>query len=402
MTGRERVLATLNRQKTDCIPYDLAGTDCSAVHAISYKKLRDKLGILPDKPIDCGCLIQLIAQPERELMDLLQTDAECLWFGSKETKIWNTPFGVDMVVPNNYLIEDLPDGTSVLKNADGEIRGVRAAGAYYIDPVGTPLAHITSAGELDGFDELFERWDYSATYDEPIEDLAARAKIQYESTDRAVVGLWRLHYLQSGQVMRGFEQFLVDLMVDKDMAHALLDKLHQVYLRRVDTFLAAFGDYIDVVFLTDDLGTQQSGIISPKTHREMIFPYISEVVGKIKAAGKKVVMHSCGAVSDFVPSLIEMGVDALNPVQVSADGMNPRDLVREYGRDIAFWGGGCDTQHALNNPDTDVVRADVRRRLEEFGHDAHWVFTQVHNIQYDVPAENILAMRDEFWKLTRG
>jgi len=211
-----------------------------------------------------------------------------------------------------------------------------------------------------------------------------------------------MHYLQSGQVMRGFEQFLVDLMVDKDMAHALLDKLHQVYLRRVDTFLAAFGDSIDVVFLTDDLGTQQSGIISPKTYREMIFPYIAELVGKIKAAGKKVVMHSCGAVSSFIPSLIEMGVDGLNPVQVSAGGMNPRDLVREYGRDIAFWGGGCDTQHALNSPDTETVRADVRRRVEEFGPDAHWIYTQVHNIQYDVPAENILAMRDEFWKLTRG
>ncbi len=211
-----------------------------------------------------------------------------------------------------------------------------------------------------------------------------------------------MHYLQSGQVMRGFEQFLVDLMVDKDMAHALLEKVHQVYLQRVDSFMAAFGDYIDVVFLTDDLGTQQSGIISPKTYREMIFPYTAELVARIKSAGKKVVMHSCGAVSSFIPSLIEMGVDALNPVQVSAEGMNPRDLVREYGRDIAFWGGGCDTQHALNSPDSEVVRADVRRRVEEFGPDAHWVFTQVHNIQYDVSAENIMTMRDEFWKLTRG
>ncbi|MEA1949773.1 MAG: uroporphyrinogen decarboxylase family protein, partial [Planctomycetota bacterium] len=365
MTGRERVLATLNRQTPDYIPYDLAGTDCSAVHAISYKKLRDKLGILPDKPVDCGCLIQLIAQPEHEVMDRLETDAECLWFASKETKIWNTPFGVDMVVPKNYFVEDLPDGTSVVKNAAGEVWGVRAAGAYYIDPVGTPLAGITSAADLDQFDALFERWDYSAAYDEPLDDLAARARLQYEFTDRAVVALWRFHYLQSGQVMRGFEQFLVDLMVDPEMARALLDKLHQVYLRRVDTFLTAFGDYIDVVFLTDDLGTQQSGIISPKTYREMIYPHIAELVGRIKAAGKKVVMHSCGAVSDYIPSLIEMGVDALNPVQVSASGMNPRDLAREYGRDIAFWGGGCDTQHALNSPDTEVVRADVRRRVEE-------------------------------------
>ena len=111
-------------------------------------------------------------------------------------------------------------------------------------------------------------------------------------------------------------------------------------------------------------------------------------------------MQSCGAVSQFIPMLVEMGVDALNPVQVSAEGMNPRDLVREYGKHIAFWGGGCDTQHAMNAADTEAVRADVRRRLDEFGPDAHLVFTQVHNIQYDVPPENMLAMWDEFHKRT--
>jgi len=171
---------------------------------------------------------------------------------------------------------------------------------------------------------------------------------------------------------------------------------------RVDAFLESFGDYCDVVFLTDDLGTQKGSMISPAIYREMIMPYIAELVGKIKAAGKPVVMHSCGAVSDFVPMMIEIGIDALNPVQVSAHGMNPADLVRQFGRDIAFWGGGCDTQHALNASDPEVVRADVRQRLSEFGPDASLVFTQVHNIQYDVPPENVLAMRDEFWKQTRG
>jgi uroporphyrinogen decarboxylase len=194
---------------------------------------------------------------------------------------------------------------------------------------------------------------------------------------------------------------MIDLLADKDLAHALLAKLHQAYMHRVDEFFQAFGDCFDIVFLTDDLGTQQTGMISPATYREMIFPYISELVGRIKSTGKKVVMHSCGAVSDFVAMMIEMGIDALNPVQVSAGGMNPRDLMRRFGKDIAFWGGGCDTQHALNAPDPEAVRADVRLRLEEFGPQAALVFTQVHNIQYDVPAKNILAMRDEFWKQTR-
>jgi uroporphyrinogen decarboxylase len=174
-----------------------------------------------------------------------------------------------------------------------------------------------------------------------------------------------------------------------------------VYLKRIDRFFAAFGDSLDIVFLTDDLGTQKGGQISLGVYRELIYPYAAEIVGRIKAAGKKVIMHSCGAVSSYVPSLIEMGVDALNPVQVSAKDMNPRELVRQFGKNIAFWGGGCNTQGALNSDDVDAVRRDVRQRLDEFGPDAFLVFTQVHNIQYDVPPGNILAMRDEFFRQTR-
>ncbi len=401
MTGRQRVLAVLNRQKPDCIPLDVGGTDCSSVHVIAYKKLRQRLGF-PVGPIRCGCLTQLVAQTDADVMDALGVDVEALWFSAQRTKVWKTSFGVDLIVPESFDVQDLPDGSSVVRNARGVVCAKRAAGAYYHDPFGTPLAEIASAAELERFDSLFERWDYSPTYDEPLETLAERARTQYQATDRAVVTLWRLHYLQGGMLMRGYEQFLIDLMADKDLAHALLAKLHDAYMRRTDAFLTAFGPWFDIVFLTDDLGTQKAGMISTDVYREMIFPYVSEAVGKIKAAGKKVVMHSCGAVSSFVPFLIEMGVDALNPVQVSAKGMNPAELVREYGRDIAFWGGGCDTQHALNASDPEVVRADVRRRLEEFGPRASLVFTQVHNIQYDVPAENILAMRDEFWKRARA
>ena len=401
MTSRERVLATLNRQKTDCIPFDIGGTDCSSVHVIPYQKLRQRMGF-SDGPIRCGCLIQLVAQTDPAVMDALGTDVEALWFGSQGTKTWQTPFGVDLIVPEPFDVEDLPDGSSVVRNRAGAVYAKRAAEAYYHDPVGNPLGQITSPAELDRFDALFDRWDFSYVYDEPLEVLAQRARKQYEATDRAVVTLWRLHYLQAGMLMRGYEQFLVDLVADKGLAHALLAKLHEAYLKRVDAFLAAFGPWFDIVFLTDDLGTQKAGMISTAVYREMICPYIAETVGRIKAAGKKVVMHSCGAVASFVPFLIEMGVDALNPVQVSARGMNPAELVRQYGKDIAFWGGGCDTQHALNAPDAEVVRGDVRRRLDEFGRGAHLVFTQVHNIQYDVPAENILAMRDEFWKRTRA
>ena len=151
MTGRERVLATLNRQKADCIPFEIGGTDCSSVHVIPYKKLRQRMGFA-DGPIRCGCLTQLVAETDADVMDALGTDAESLWFGSRRTKIWKTPFGVDLIVPELFGVEDLPDGSSVVRNRDGAIYARRAADAYYHDPLGTPLAHVTSAAELDRFD----------------------------------------------------------------------------------------------------------------------------------------------------------------------------------------------------------------------------------------------------------
>ena len=356
---------------------------------------------LPDRPLRCACVFQLISQLDKDIQDALGCDAELLAFGSQETKTWSAPFGLDLIVPRLFDVEELSDGSSILKNQAGEVYAKRARDACFFDLVGCPLAKVTSPGQLDGFDAVFARSDYPYVYDEPIEALAARARRQYESTDRAVVAPWQLHYLQAGQLLRGYEQFFLDLAGEKEMAHAILGKVHEAYMRRLDLLLPALANSIDAVFLLDDLGTQQSGLISPATYREMIFPYTSQAVAKIKSFGKKVIMHSCGAIVPFIPMLIEMGVDAINPVQVSARGMNPRDLVRQFGKDVAFWGGGCDTQHALNASDPQVVRDDVRRRLDEFGPDAHLVFTQVHNIQYDVAPENILAMHEEFCKRTR-
>jgi uroporphyrinogen decarboxylase len=397
MTGRERIVAALSRKPVDRIPFDIGGTDCSAIHVIPYEKLRKELG-LPDKPVKCGCLIQLVAENDDDFMDAMTVDAELLPFGSEKEKIWKAPFGVDLIVPDKFNVEDLPDGSSVVKREDGSVSYRRAASSAYFDPAEPPLAHITAISELKKHDDLFERWDYASVYDEPLDALSARSKRRYSEVTRAVVAPWRLHYLQAGQLLRGYEQFLIDLMIDKSLAHAIFEKLHEVYLRRIDRFLAACKGSIDVVFLTDDLGTQQSGLIAPDLYKEMVFPYASEMIGKIKSAGIPVCMHSCGAVSDFIPFLIEMGVDALNPVQVTASQMNPAELTKMYGKDIAFWGGGCDTQHALNSADTETVRADVRRRLKEFGPNASLIFTQVHNIQYDIPPSNILAMRDEFFK----
>jgi uroporphyrinogen decarboxylase len=148
-----------------------------------------------------------------------------------------------------------------------------------------------------------------------------------------------------------------------------------------------------VILVNDDLGTQTGPMLSPETYREMILPYQKRLFGFIKQhAEVPLLLHSCGSVREFIPDLIEAGVDALNPIQVSAAGMSPAELKREFGRDLVFWGGGCDTQEILCRRSPDQVKAEVRWRATDLAPGGGFVFTQVHNIQPDVPPENIIAM----------
>jgi uroporphyrinogen decarboxylase len=164
-------------------------------------------------------------------------------------------------------------------------------------------------------------------------------------------------------------------------------------MRRADRYVKTLGPYLDVILVNDDLGTQNGPIISLSTYREMIRPYQKRFFGHLRQVFDGVLLlHSCGAIAEFLPDLIECGVQAINPVQISAAGMDPAQLKREFGKDIVFWGGGCDTQRTLNRASAAQVGREVRRNAAIFGAHGGFVFTQVHNIQPDVPAENVLAM----------
>jgi uroporphyrinogen decarboxylase len=151
---------------------------------------------------------------------------------------------------------------------------------------------------------------------------------------------------------------------------------------------------VDVVVEADDLGTQDRPLLNPDIYRSFIKPRHKEIIDVIKAAKKdvSVFFHSCGAIREFIPDMIEIGVDALNPVQVSADGMDTKELKQEFGEEIAFWGGGVDTQNVLPNGSQREVRQEVKKRIDDLAPGGGFVFSAVHNIQADVPPENIVAM----------
>lgn len=388
--GRQRVLAALERRNTGEVAVDFAGTDCSSVHLVAYHRLRRYLGIEP-RPIRLGCMSQLVVEADPEIQDRFGTDAVALPFHPRRWRLWDSGYGFEVEVADAWRPERQPDGSSVIRDESGAVRARRAAGGMYFDPEGYPFASADSPRAFDARSGIFERWDWPAVLDESVGEYAARARRLHASTDCAVVALWRMHYLQAGQLLRGYEQFLVDMLSDEPMARGLLDRVHAAYVPRLKTFLDALAGAVDAVFFTDDLGTQSAPLIGPETYRALIKPYWRELIGLVKARGVKVIMHSCGAVSDFIPDMIDMGVDALNPVQITAAGMAPERLVRDFGRDISFWGGGVSTQGTLDRATPVQVREEVKRNIGIFNRHGGYVFTPVHNIQADVPPENIVA-----------
>lgn len=401
MTPRERILAVLDKREPDRMPIDFAGTDCSSVHAIAYNNLRKELGIEP-RPVRVGCLTQQVVEADIEVVERMGGDAAILLFHPRSRVEWDSGYGFPVEIPERWKPEEEAGGSVVIRNADGEAVSRRPKGGYYFDPVRFPLADVESPDELSKYDALFDRWDWPAVLDESPEAYAARAKELHAGTDRAVIACWRMHYLQAGTFMRGYEQFMIDLLTEETLVRAIYDKLHAVYMARAERFLDLVADSIDVVFFTDDLGTQSGPLVRPEMYRRLIKPYWKELIGLIKSRDKKVLMHSCGAVSDFIPDLIEMGVDAVNPVQITAKGMSPERLKRDFGMDIAFWGGGVSTQGVLDGGTPDDVREEVKRNVEIFASGGGFVFTQVHNIQAEVPVENIIAAYETAMELAGG
>jgi uroporphyrinogen decarboxylase len=363
------------------------------MHLVSYDRLRRELHIEP-RPIRLACLLQQVVAVDVEVQDRFGADVRGIFFEPQQWHPWDTGYGFPAEAPARWRPEMDDDGSAVVRDGRGAAVTRRASGGYYFDPVAFPLANLQTPHEVEAHAALFDRWDWPAVMDEAVDAYAARIRRTRASSDRAVSVCWKMHYLQAGQFLRGYEQFLVDLLSDEPMVRAILDRLHAAYMERARRFLDAAGDAIDIVFFADDLGSQQGPLISPAIYRKLIKPYWRELVGLVKSRGTKVLMHSCGAVADFIPDLVEIGVDALNPVQITAAGMSPERLKREFGRDIAFWGGGVSTQGILDRASAAEVRDVACRNIDVFSRGGGYIFTPVHNLQANVPPENVIAAYD--------
>jgi uroporphyrinogen decarboxylase len=362
MTSRQRVLAALNHQIPDRTPIDVGGSYATGVNVRAYEAWKTHLGL--DTPTIVSSRRSQIAWVEEALRQR---------------------FGIDTwpILPRGPLHppeEIFADGS--YRDEWGVVRSRPAGGHYYVS--GEPLGGACTLETLTHYP-----WPdpddpgYALGLCEEAE--AARA------TGYAVMLCLPVGFLHQATFMRGMENLWVDLLANRRLAEALLDRIVNIQCMVTARMLDAAGDFADVVMFADDLASHDRPLMSPALYRSLIKPrqrrYLELIHAKTAA---KVVYHTCGAVRPLIPDLIEIGVDVLNPVQVSARDMNPVELKREFGRDLCFW-GGIDVATVLPSAGPTEVRANVGRMIEALGPEGY-VISATNNIQADVSPQNLCAM----------
>jgi len=402
MTPRERILAVLNHREPDRVAVDFSGHRSSGISAIAYAKLRDHLG-LPEKPIRVYDPIQQLAVVDEDVLSRFRIDTielgRAFALDDGNWTDWTLPDGTPCQLPE-WVNPERHEGEWVIRSAGGQIIARMPDGALYFEQCYYPFVENADLDTLDALQECM--WTGIASPPGPLvagldgqKRLADGAKTLRQQTDRAIIGLFGGNLLETGQFLYRNDNFLMLLAADPKEAHAFLDRLVEIHLANLERFLEAVGDSIDIILFGDDLGMQSGPQISPKMYREFFKPRHQLLWNRAKElADVKVMLHCCGGVRQLLPDLIDAGLDAINPVQISCAGMDPGELKSEFGSEMVFWGGGCDTQRMLPDCTPDEIRAHVKAMVEIWKRGGGFVFQQVHNILSNVPPKNIVAMFD--------
>jgi uroporphyrinogen decarboxylase len=379
--SRARVRAALAHREPDRVPFDLGGSRQTGIHVRAHAILRDALGLPPVEP-RIGDRNQQLADVEPDLADALGCDVGLV-----------SP--VTLAGGQGELVDD---GTYVTYRDEwGVGRRMPSHDGLYFDTFDPPLAgeiDLAAVGRHPWPDPLDPR-----RYEGMAE--AAR-RIALDEGRAVLVGSITCGPSEGLLRMRGFEDGYMDLAAEPARARRVMERIVEIKLAYWERALAELGDLVDVVAEADDLGGQDRLLFSPATYRALVKPLQRELFGFIRArTDARIYFHSCGAVREVIPDLIEVGIDILNPVQVSATGMDSAELKREFGRDLVFWGGGVDTQRVLGSGTPAEVRAEVRRRIADLRDGGGFVFAAVHNIQANVPAANMVAMWEAWREVAR-
>jgi uroporphyrinogen decarboxylase len=373
MNPRKRVRLALNHQEPDRIPIDLGATIISSIARTTYVQLKQQLG-LPLEEIAMLDYVQQLPYVGEDLMQRFGVDFRLVQLPAA------TAASVDIFEEGNYY---------AFTDRWGSKLHMPKENGFYFDWVDFPIKEPTLAA-LDQY-----RWPRPDS-DETNARLGAVAKWLYENTDYALVGSAVIGggiFEQPARVM-GLQNFLMALLTAPQFADRLMEQITDIYIESCSRYLDHVGRYIQVFTFWDDVTGQNGWLIRPELYRKMIKPKQKRLVEAIKKkTDAKLFFHCCGAARGLIPDLIELGFDILNPVQVSARGMDTKELKAEFGRDITFW-GGIDTQRVLPFGTPQDVADEVKRRIDDLAPGGGFVLAAVHNIQALVPPANIVTMFD--------
>ncbi len=392
MNSRERVMAAINHETTDRVAIDFGAMRSTGIMAIAYNKLKKHLGFEHLPKTKVYDVMQQLAEPDMEVIDYLGGDVVQVHrlapaLGAKVTE-WRDdilPDGSECLVPESFRPVLLPDGDRVIMENKREIARMPASGLYY-EMTYFPLTDAQTTSDVD-------KLDLPVISEEELSLLRDKARQYRAETDKAILGEFGGNMLESGQFHFGWAEFLARMYIDTKLIEHYLDRLVEFHLENLRLYIEAVGDDIDIIQMGDDLGTQHGLQMHPDMYRQIIKPRHRKIYQYVHDhSDLKVFLHSCGSIVKVIPDLIEIGVDILNPVQTSARGMDPVVLKENFGKDITFWGGGCDTQEVLPFGTVEDVKRDVQERLKIFTRDSGYVFTQIHNILADVAPQKIVAM----------
>ncbi|MBI4789715.1 MAG: hypothetical protein HY782_22010 [Chloroflexi bacterium] len=367
-TSRTRVLTALSHQPPDRVPMDLGGSMVSSIHVDAYTRLKDFLKLDLGETQSFARVSQLAAV-DRVVLDRLGVDT-C---------------GVKPGTPENHPHRELPDEYGFVDEW-GILRKMPPdADTYYV--ANAPLAGDISIHDVLNY-PMPDPTDPGYTNGLRDKILALRAADQ-----RAIVMSLPDSVVQQSQLLRGFGEWYTDAAANPALLCALMDRVLEIQIAVWDTILSAVGDVVDVVFNFDDLAMQDRLIVSPAMYRKYLEPRVRKYIEWLKRkTSAKIVFHTDGAVAPVLASLADMGVDGVNPLQVSAKGMGDvAALKKQFGDRLAFW-GGVDSQHTLPHGTPDAVRAETASRIRDLNQNGGYVLGAVHNIQSDVPPENIVAL----------
>ncbi len=382
LTSLERVRCTLEHREPDKIPFDLGGSKVTGIAATAYKNLRDYLKF-PVIVISIFDIVQQLVLVDQDIFDYLKIDIKMLNPG----KPIDPGLSTDIKQEGNYKLFD---------NEWGQGWRMPVDGGFYYDIYKHPFEKITGIEELMKYP--FPKADDPGRF-KSLKDTAHKyikqEKVAY-LLGRPIAGIF-----EEALRLRGYEFFLMDIVLNPKLAESILDILTEFKLKYWDIALEEVGENVLIITETDDVATQNGLFMAPEMYRKFIKPRHKRINDFIKKKARTKVYifyHSCGAVKELIPDFIECGFDILNPVQVTAKGMDTKELKKLYGNDITFWGGGIDTQQVLPFGSPQQVRDEVKRRIDDLAPDGGFVFNTVHNIQADVPPENILAMWETLQK----